>query len=199
MQLQGIRIEYFINGGLALLWIYPLLCLVGTSALGQLKTLELSDIHFVMLLPLSYSLGMIISFIIKIGLKSRKEKIRKDIFGKDDLKNDLFFIESHIKTAEFNKELHNILEINLTRQRISRGNILNLLMITLVSGIYVFKHISPNVDLVVLLILLVIFLLITFFFVRRGFIKIWESHQKTYYHYLLQINGFIDQARQRES
>lgn len=179
MQLQGIRIEYFINGGMAIFWLYPLVRLL-EMIIGLNEPLIFTEAHFIILIPFSYIVGMFISFIARMAFKSKTNIIKKEIFSTHLQDERIKQVRVIIEAAKFNKDVHDALEISLTRQQIARGNLINLLITILVVPTYLFFAKG-----------LIWWRLLLFMFTLGilwwGSWKMWISFLKTYYDYLCEI------------
>ncbi len=183
MQLQGVRIEYFINGGIAIIWVYPLLK-VFVKVFGFIDLPTLTKAHYVILIPLCYVTGMFVSFLAKILFKKKRNKLRKEMFLFHFKDEKIKQIKIIIKAAKFNKEVYDLLEVNLTRQRITRGNLINLIIIILVLPSYlIFVKNIAWWNSVFPFILLSALLFLNW--------KMWVSQQKVYYDYLCETYKLI--------
>ena len=183
MQLQGIRIEYFINGGVALIWAYPLLKIFAKIS-EFLEFPKLTEFHFIVLIPLCYVAGMFVAFLAKALFKRKRNKIRKEMFSSHFTDKKIKQIKILIKAAKYNKEVYDLLEVNLTRQRITRGNLINLIITILVVPSYlVFVKNGAWWNVAFSFLLLLALLLLNW--------KMWVSQQKIYYDYLCETYKFI--------
>lgn len=183
MQLQGLRIEYFINGGISLIWLFPLLKITEIT-IGDLNNLSFAKVNFVIIIPLCYMIGMFISFFSALTFEIKRSKIRKLVFSSHFPNEHLNQRVILLKTANFNKEVHSILEINLTRQRVVKGNLINLILITIVSPLYliIFNNLSSWFSLS---------LTIPMFFLWVINWKMWVRYQTIYYEYLCETYKYL--------
>jgi len=183
MQLQGVRIEYFINGGIAIIWVYPLLEIF-VKAFGLIDLPILTEAHFIILIPLCYVTGMFVAFLAKTLFKKKRNKLRKEMFSSHFTDEKIKQIRILIMAAKFNKEVYDLLEVNLTRQRITRGNLINLIITILVFPSYlIFVKSIIWWNAVFPFMLLSALLLLNW--------KMWVSQQKIYYDYLCETYKLI--------
>jgi hypothetical protein len=123
MSLQGIKIEYFITGGLSSIWLLPFYKYFTTNDYFLKKEV------WIVLIPIIYIIGMLADFLGEKLTKRQKLSIKEKVyrsemkgFGKFD---DNYKIPSGhsilAKIAVFNKVLYDGLEIRITRDRILRA------------------------------------------------------------------------------
>lgn len=167
MHLQGIRIEYFINGGIAILWFYPILIWFDNQ-FSSIKT----DLSLVFIVPFLYLIGMLISFSARRILKRKKKKIQSRIYEKYLGSTRLYQIPLLIKIAAENKEIYERMEISLAAQLVARGSIVNL-SLALISNL-IFLGIKNEFGLLIIAAIIIIFFLILCY-------QLWKKHQNGYY------------------
>jgi len=127
MNLPGLLIEYLINGAIILSWLSLLFApLVGIDANGS----------EILLIPIAYVIGMFIDYIALIATLPAKQWIRNRArmelseelsFEKDDYKdmwNEKLMIEKDYPDLKRESRSRS------SRDRIARGTIINLLLIT---------------------------------------------------------------------
>lgn len=143
MQLQGIRIEYFLTGGLSFVWL---------GLLAYLIYPGISQFSFgsaqLLLIPVAYYMGLMIDYVGRLALNPIANKIEAKIYGSAEarIKSERG-IEKKLKNSEilitildYKPELFEQVEIRLTRYRIARGALLNIALTLLV----ILFFYSPN-------------------------------------------------------
>ena len=131
MQLQGIRIEYLITGGISIIWLYPLIEMLRFGDETYSADLRKSGLIFI---PIAYVLGMTIDFIAREIFSKSKNKIRKEIYARNKMSKSNQ--EILIEVLHHDAELHKRLETRETRYRIARGLFVNLLLSLLVTFVW---------------------------------------------------------------
>ncbi len=174
MQLQGIRITYFINGGIAILWMYPILWFFSEelNIFIEKEPLLNQELLLAFIIPFLYVLGMLISFTARSILNKPKRKIQQRIYKKYLGEEKLYQIPLLIETASKDNNIYERLEENLTAQLIARGTVLSLILSIVTHSILLIC--IKRLDILILIIpLLLFFLTLTYF--------MWRKHQYSYY------------------
>jgi hypothetical protein len=128
MQLQGIRIEYLITGGISIIWILPFLNIFLWNNNFPVSSLSLNAT--LILIPFAYVFGMISDMAISKILEKPKRKI-KQVTLKDKIQSlGLGEKEIIIKIMDRNMALYYSIEVKQTRYRIMRGMVFNLLLLS---------------------------------------------------------------------
>ena len=122
MQLPGLLVEYLIDGSVALLWIIPLLSMVGI-------TLPSDSSKLVLFFPGLYVVGMTVDYLARFIVLRWKRKIKKQVYGQFKDKN-LSSHEIQAKLTAYSSDLTNAAEMRSSRDRIARGTILNSILAT---------------------------------------------------------------------
>lgn len=139
MNFTAAFVEYLVTGCTALLWIIPLLW-------GD-KGDELSKFPgglAILLLPILYALGSLIDFVSYYLVWPMKSLIRKEAkegtrshrsITKEEESVEDAFPSLTVATIAFSSELGKELIVRNSRERIARGTLLNLLLLSVVIGI----------------------------------------------------------------
>ncbi len=174
MQFQGIRITYFINGGLAILWIYPIIWLFYENFEGLVKEEILlnKELLLAFLIPFIYVIGMLISYLARAVLNSQKRRIQKETYQKYLGDERLYQVPLLIKAASLSKDVYERLEERLTAQLVARGTVLNLLLAIITHTVILLILKKVNL-LIIILPILIMFLIPSYF--------MWKKHQQGYY------------------
>ncbi len=123
MNSNGLFIEYFISGGFSLLWIYPLLKIFGIEPC----LLELNVKIFIVAIPFTYVVGMLVDFYASFLLKKLKLKYRNNIYHEHEVCEHLYY-ETIFELTSYNKDLVKHLEMRDSRVRASRGIFFNFII-----------------------------------------------------------------------
>jgi len=127
MTLPGLLIEYLITGGLALIWLYPLLKRFELTA-------EINNSYLALYAIGLYFLGMTIDIIAWAATKPIKQIIRKRDREKYGFTDDNPSGSSHRRQAKFAIYAPEVAKESATRSsrdRIARGAIINSIMATI--------------------------------------------------------------------
>ncbi len=74
MQIPGLLVEYLISGSFAMIWLLPLLLLIGYTPQKDDSAI------LIVLLPALYVVGMIIDFISGFIVRPHKHRIKKRVY-----------------------------------------------------------------------------------------------------------------------
>ena len=123
MRFTASFLEYFVTGTLAIFWIYPLLppdkTVNGLNSINGFKA--------VLVIPLVYSLGMVLDFVAVIVLDPLKKAIRKAQQNEKEPR-----ISRTVAINAVSGDLGSELQIRATRDRIARGIVINSVILFIV-------------------------------------------------------------------
>jgi hypothetical protein len=127
MNLRGILVEYFITGGFALLWIF--IILKNTGIYSELKELDNKIILGVFVISSIYMIGIVVDFIGKKFTEGIRHILVKGFNCKKIEKDAKFSVaEVYFKSNELGKQY----EMRSSRDRIARGSIINIFILTII-------------------------------------------------------------------
>jgi len=146
-------IEYFIIGGLAIIWIAPIFIFFG----GNIEIFNLSTYSLMVSIAVIYIFGMLLDYFASIIFNSKKVKIRTNEFAKFNLAPLKLYEVLFLVAKNDNALILKHLERRNSRVRYARGALLNFIVALLVIPItfFLISKIILGIAFTVILILLV--------------------------------------------
>ena len=182
MKIDGLFIEYLISGGVAILWIYPILIMLGLDV----SLLNLDPSAILIGIPITYVIGMMIDYIAAELLRGYKTKIRIRVYKDLHLKEHTFY-DALFEISKFNQTIVKHLEMRESRVRAARGIFLNLIFALPIIPIY-FVYVDNAIMLFVSILFLLLALILSWFIFKK-MIKL------TYYFQAMMVGKLLDEKR----
>jgi hypothetical protein len=172
MQLKGLHLEYFVTGSISILWLVQLKNLIQDFIV--LPEIPLPNYMWIIIcIPILYAIGLIIDYSMHIILWPVRSKIKESCFSISTLP-DISAYQRFGKLLKRSQGSILILEVRKTRDRISRGLLMNIVAFGLVYSILIFKM-GEWISLLIFITIIIASSIYVF--------KMWKYFRRSYYEF----------------